>query len=61
MSGLSKKRAGSARELTEFFLREIRFRLCSARSPSVLAIGLAIRYSVESAQREAEVKSPLEM
>ena len=51
--------AGTARERTEFFLRENPVPTVIGALALGLAIGLAIRYSSESSQREVEVKSPL--
>ena len=50
--------AGTARERTEFFLRENPVPTVIGALAVGLAIGLAIRYSSES-RRETEVKSPL--
>ncbi|MBA3387393.1 MAG: hypothetical protein H0T95_12405 [Chthoniobacterales bacterium] len=55
----TKQKAGVARERTEFFLRENPVPTVIGALAIGLAIGLAIRYSSESAEREAEVKSPL--
>jgi ElaB/YqjD/DUF883 family membrane-anchored ribosome-binding protein len=55
----TKQMAGTARERTEFFLRENPVPTVIGALALGLAIGLAIRYSSEAAQREAEVKSPL--
>ncbi len=51
--------AGSARERTEFFLRENPVPTVIGALAIGLAIGLAIRYSSESAKEETKVKSPL--
>jgi hypothetical protein len=55
----TKERASTARERTEFFLRENPVPTVIGALALGLAIGLAIRYSSESAEREVEVKSPL--
>ncbi len=55
----TKQKAGVARERTEFFLRENPVPTVIGALAIGLAIGLAIRYSSESAEREREVKSPL--
>lgn len=54
----TRQRAGTARERTEFFLRENPVPTVIGALAIGLAIGLAIRYSSEAAEREAEVKSP---
>ena len=51
--------AGSARERTEFFLRENPVPTVIGALAIGLAIGLAIRYSSETAREEKEVKTPL--
>lgn len=51
--------AGSARERTEFFLRENPVPTVVGALAIGLAIGLAIRYSSETAREEKEVKTPL--
>ena len=51
--------AGTARERTEFFLRENPVPTVIGALAVGLAIGLAIRYSSDSPRRETEVKSPL--
>jgi ElaB/YqjD/DUF883 family membrane-anchored ribosome-binding protein len=53
----TKQTAGTARERTEFFLRENPVPTVIGALAIGLAIGLAIRYS--SNERETEVKSPL--
>ncbi|MDQ6625492.1 MAG: hypothetical protein M3Y69_05030 [Verrucomicrobiota bacterium] len=53
----TKQTAGTARERTEFFLRENPVPTVIGALAIGLAIGLAIRYS--SSERETEVKSPL--
>lgn len=55
----TKATASTARERTEFFLRENPVPTVIGALALGLAIGLAIRYSSESAEREVEVKSPL--
>jgi len=55
----TKQRAGTARERTEFFLRENPIPTVLGALALGLAIGLAIRYSSESAEREKEIKTPL--
>ncbi len=55
----TKQMAGTARERTEFFLRENPVPTVIGALALGLAIGLAIRYSSESARREPEVKLPL--
>jgi hypothetical protein len=54
----TKQTAGTARERTEFFLRENPVPTVIGALAIGLAIGLAIRYSSESAEREVEAKSP---
>ena len=54
----TKETAGTARERTEFYLRENPVPTVIGALAIGLAIGLAIRYSSES-RREVEVKSPL--
>jgi hypothetical protein len=55
----AKEKAGLARERTEFFLRENPVPLILGALAAGLAIGLAIRYSASSEQKETETKSPL--
>jgi ElaB/YqjD/DUF883 family membrane-anchored ribosome-binding protein len=55
----TKERASTARQRTEFFLRENPVPTVIGALALGLAIGLAIRYSSESAEREVEAKSPL--
>lgn len=55
----TKEKAGSARERTEFFLRENPVPTVLGALAVGLAIGLAIRYASTSAERETEVKSPI--
>jgi len=55
----TKEMATTARERTEFFLRENPVPTVIGALAVGLAIGLAIRYSSESSKREVEVKSPL--
>jgi ElaB/YqjD/DUF883 family membrane-anchored ribosome-binding protein len=54
----TRERASTAREKTEFFLRENPVPTVIGALAIGLAIGLAIRYSSESAERETKVKSP---
>jgi len=54
----TKETAGTARERTEFFLRENPVPTVIGALALGLAIGLAIRYTSESSRRETEVKSP---
>ncbi|MFN2507201.1 MAG: hypothetical protein ABR589_00315 [Chthoniobacterales bacterium] len=54
----TKATAGTARERTEFFLRENPVPTVIGALALGLAIGLAIRYSSETAEREVEAKSP---
>lgn len=51
--------AGTARERTEFYLRENPVPTVIGALAIGLAIGLAIRYSSETAKEEKEVKTPL--
>ena len=55
----TKERAGTARERTEFFLRENPVPTVIGALAIGVAIGLAIRYSSSSAEKEVEAKSPL--
>src|SRR3954462_3451701 len=55
----TRERASVARERTEFFLRENPVPTVIGALALGLAIGLAIRYSSESSQREVEAKTPL--
>ena len=55
----TKQMAGTARERTEFFLRENPVPTVIGALALGLAIGLAIRYSSESREPEVAVKSPL--
>lgn len=55
----TKQTAGTARERTEFFLRENPVPTVIGALAIGLAIGLAIRYSSTADEKEAEVKSPL--
>lgn len=55
----TKERAGMARERTEFFLRENPIPTILGALAVGLAIGLAIRYSSEAAEKEPEMKTPL--
>lgn len=54
----TKATAGTAREKTEFLLRENPVPTVIGALAIGLAIGLAIRYSSEAKEREEEVKSP---
>ena len=54
----TKATANTAREKTEFLLRQNPVPTVIGALAVGLAIGLAIRYSSESAEREREVKSP---
>ena len=55
----TKERASVARERTEFFLRENPVPTVIGALALGVAIGLAIRYSSSSAEKEVEAKSPL--
>jgi ElaB/YqjD/DUF883 family membrane-anchored ribosome-binding protein len=55
----TKERASVARERTEFFLRENPVPTVLGALAIGVAIGLAIRYSSSSAEKEIEAKSPL--
>ena len=55
----AKEKAGVARERTELFLRENPVPLILGALAAGLAIGLAIRYTATSEEKEVEVKSPL--
>jgi ElaB/YqjD/DUF883 family membrane-anchored ribosome-binding protein len=55
----TKERASVARERTEFFLRENPVPTVIGALAIGVAIGLAIRYSSSSAEKEIEAKSPL--
>ncbi len=55
----TKERVSTAQERTEFFLRENPVPTVIGALAIGLAIGLAIRYSSSSSEREVEVKSPL--
>jgi len=55
----AKEKVSLARERTEFFLRENPVPLILGALAAGLAIGLAIRYSATSEEKEIEVKSPL--
>jgi ElaB/YqjD/DUF883 family membrane-anchored ribosome-binding protein len=55
----TKERASVARERTEFFLRENPVPTVLGALALGVAIGLAIRYSSSSAEKEVEAKSPL--
>ena len=54
----TKETAGTAREKTEFFLRENPVPTVIGALAIGLAIGLAIRYSSDSAEQKREVKGP---
>ena len=55
----TRKTVGTARERTEFFLRENPVPTILGALVAGLAIGLAIRYASSSEEKEVEVKSPL--
>ena len=55
----AKEKAGTARERTEFFLRENPVPTVIGALALGVAIGLAIRYASSSAEKEVEAKSPL--
>jgi len=55
----TKERASIARERTEFFLRENPVPTVLGALAIGVAIGLAIRFSSHSAEKEVEAKSPL--
>ena len=55
----TRERASVARERTEFFLRENPVPTVIGALALGVAIGLAIRYSSSSAEKEVEAKSPL--
>jgi ElaB/YqjD/DUF883 family membrane-anchored ribosome-binding protein len=55
----TKETANTARERTEFFLRENPVPTIVGALAIGVAIGLAIRYSSSSAEKEVEAKSPL--
>jgi ElaB/YqjD/DUF883 family membrane-anchored ribosome-binding protein len=55
----AREKAGTARERTEFFLRENPVPTVLGALVIGLAIGLAIRYASSSEEKEVEVKSPL--
>jgi hypothetical protein len=55
----TKQHATTARERTEFFLRENPVPTVIGALALGLAIGLAIRYASEPDEREVEVRSPL--
>jgi ElaB/YqjD/DUF883 family membrane-anchored ribosome-binding protein len=55
----TKERAGTARERTEFFLRENPVPTVIGALALGVAIGLAIRYASSTAEKEVESKSPL--
>ena len=55
----TRQTVGTARERTEFFLRENPVPTILGALVIGLAIGLAIRYASSSEEKEVEVKSPL--
>ncbi len=55
----AKARAGTARERTEFFLRENPVPTVLGALGLGLAIGLAIRYASQPSEKKVEVQSPL--
>jgi hypothetical protein len=55
----TRHKVGTARERTEFFLRENPVPTILGALAVGLAIGLAIRYASHSEEKEVEVKSPL--
>ncbi len=55
----TRQKVGTARERTEFFLRENPVPTILGALALGLAIGLAIRYASHSEEKEVEVKSPL--
>ena len=55
----TRDKAGTARERTEFFLRENPVPTVIGALALGVAIGLAIRYSSSSSEKEVEAKSPL--
>ena len=55
----TRETVGTARERTEFFLRENPVPTILGALVVGLAIGLAIRYASSSEEKEIEVKSPL--
>jgi ElaB/YqjD/DUF883 family membrane-anchored ribosome-binding protein len=55
----TKETAGTARERTEFFLRENPIPTVIGALALGVAIGLAIRYASSTAEKEVEAKSPL--
>jgi hypothetical protein len=55
----TRQNVGTARERTEFFLRENPVPTILGALVVGLAIGLAIRYASSSEEKEVEVKSPL--
>jgi hypothetical protein len=55
----AKEKAGFARERTELFLRENPVPMILGALAAGLAIGLAIRYTATTEEKEIEVKSPL--
>ena len=55
----TKERAVTARERTEFYVRENPVTTVIGALVLGLAIGLAIRYASDSDEKEVEVKSPL--
>jgi hypothetical protein len=55
----TRQKVGTARERTEFFLRENPVPTILGALVVGLAIGLAIRYSSRSEEKEVEVKTPV--
>lgn len=55
----TKEKAGTARDRTEFFLRENPVPTLIGALALGVAIGLAIRYASSTAEKEVESKSPL--
>ncbi len=55
----TREKAGTARERTEFFLRQNPVPTVIGALALGVAIGLAIRYSSGSAEKEVEAKSPI--
>ena len=55
----ARQNIGTARERTEFFLRENPVPTILGALVLGLAIGLAIRYASQAEEKEAEVKTPL--
>ena len=55
----TREKAGTARERTEFFVRQNPVPTVIGALALGVAIGLAIRYSSSSSEREVEAKSPI--